>query len=439
MKLAQQNKPRRNQGNILITSLVTTAVLGVALASVLALTQQEYRTTARSTAWNLALPAAEAGIEEALSHLKTVEGEHRQVNGWYPVKRYGTIHMSKQGQLGKARYEVFISPEAAPRITSTGFVRVRGSDAEVSRTVSVTTEGEGTFSVGLFSRDYMSFGGQFLVDSFDSRSSLYSTGGRYDPARRRDKVHVGSMQRHPESIKLSGQVKIYGTAHVAPGGGVVVDNVSQSQIGSIAHVDGGGTGIESGRLRRDLNLVFPDAILPSASWLPQNIKPAGINTLTSGHYRLTDKLTLNGKGQLLIDGHVMLRVPEGVDMSGQGKIVVQKGGSLQIYVERGAVNLTGNGIANQTGLAKNFGVWGLNQVQDVNISGNGEITGTLYAPSAKLNLSGGGTDPLDFMGSAIVNSVEGSGHFKFHYDEALGGDDKGGDLDVVSWTEIAAK
>ena len=54
-----------NQGSALLMSLVLLGLTSAVLASYLALVHQERNSMARSLAWNVVLPVAEAGIEEA--------------------------------------------------------------------------------------------------------------------------------------------------------------------------------------------------------------------------------------------------------------------------------------------------------------------------------------------------------------------------------------
>jgi hypothetical protein len=69
------------------------------------------------------------------------------------------------------------------------------------------------------------------------------------------------------------------------------------------------------------------------------------------------------------------------------------------------------------------------------MSGNASFIGTIYAPQAKLSMSGSGTESLDFVGAAIVNEVNGSGNFRFHYDESLSYNTPQ-NLVIVSWKEL---
>ena len=60
-------------------------------------------------------------------------------------------------------------------------------------------------------------------------------------------------------------------------------------------------------------------------------------------------------------------------------------------------------------------------------------------PDADLALNGGGTSEQDFSGSLMVDTnVRLNGHFKFHWDEALGrmASDNDARYLVKSWNEI---
>src|SRR5687768_5861063 len=63
------NLRRKNtSGNVLMVTLCTVAIAGVALGVYLKLTSNEHQLTMRSLAWNNSLMIAEGGIEEALTH-----------------------------------------------------------------------------------------------------------------------------------------------------------------------------------------------------------------------------------------------------------------------------------------------------------------------------------------------------------------------------------
>jgi hypothetical protein len=51
-------------------------------------------------------------------------------------------------------------------------------------------------------------------------------------------------------------------------------------------------------------------------------------------------------------------------------------------------------------------------------------------------MNGAGNSDEDFIGSLMAKSVNMNGHFKFHYDEALGRMPMKGRFLITSWDEI---
>ena len=122
-------------------------------------------------------------------------------------------------------------------------------------------------------------------------------------------------------------------------------------------------------------------------------------------------------------------------MQGQSQIAITTTGTLNMYVA-GDASLAGNGVVNHTSDATRFAFWGLPTCRNVNLGGNAEFTGTIYAPQAHLHSGGGGSTAYDVVGAAIVGSAKFNGHFLFHYDENLG---KNGPRDafvVTGWGEL---
>ena len=65
MKIFRSN----NEGaSVMVLGLITGAVLMVGLASYVSLIQAQNTSVMRSQTWNTAIPAAEAGVEDALAH-----------------------------------------------------------------------------------------------------------------------------------------------------------------------------------------------------------------------------------------------------------------------------------------------------------------------------------------------------------------------------------
>src|SRR5258705_7422758 len=74
-----------NQGSVLLVTLCTAWVIGIALVSYLTLVANQNRTTYHSQTWNTCIPVLEAGIEEALTQLNfnSAEGTNNATaHGW---------------------------------------------------------------------------------------------------------------------------------------------------------------------------------------------------------------------------------------------------------------------------------------------------------------------------------------------------------------------
>jgi hypothetical protein len=152
----------------------------------------------------------------------------------------------------------------------------------------------------------------------------------------------------------------------------------------------------------------------------------------SGNYYLPE---LSGKTIVLANANLV--VGGNVSMSGSDVIKIKPGASLTNWVGGTSLTLAGNGVINETGLAKNFVVMAAPSVTSVALSGNGTFTGVLVAPNGNVSMNGTGNNVFDFMGSLMVNSVVMNGSFRFHYDEALGRLPASGRFLIRTWDEIA--
>src|SRR2546423_1657965 len=68
-------------GNTLLVVLLIAGLLTAAIGTYLNLTMQEHKLVKRSLGWNAALPMAEAGIEEVLTHLNKNTSNYT-AEGW---------------------------------------------------------------------------------------------------------------------------------------------------------------------------------------------------------------------------------------------------------------------------------------------------------------------------------------------------------------------
>lgn len=422
---------------MLVGALIMAAVTSTVLVAVVTMVAQEHRTLARSATWNAALPITEAGIEEAMSHMRKVSLGNRVANGWTAS---GTnVVLTRTRTDGK--YSVAISSATPPVVTSTGMVWCVSANQYIERRIQANTKGISMFMNAVSAKRAIVMAGTASVDSFDSANPLYSTNGAYTSTRRKARGDVATNESTPGAISMGGSATVYGKVATGPAGTVTISNPSNVKVGSEAHV-ATGTGIQTGYYTKDMNVSFPNVEEPyewgyNSLGFASIVMPLFLGTTNynahfpSGDYSL-NSIIIPSSQHWLVSGTVQIYVKTGVDI--EGMLTLMPGASLQIFVKSGTVAIKGNGLRNETGYAGNFGIWGMPAVTDVNMTGSGSYVGTIYAPHARLYLAGSGGG-REVTGAIVANNVDASGNYKLHYDESLQNTGLR-NLTVVSWKEI---
>ncbi len=530
----------REQGSMLIMTVVISGIIGLTLASYLSMVQAQHLNVMRSQTWNAAIPACESGIEEALAHLNSIGDADRATNGW--VLSTGTYN--KTNTVGGARYEVSISSANPPVVTSYGYVAAPLGKGEVSRAVRVTTTRETSGMKGLVAKGSITLGPGSVVDSYDSRITFTynaatansnafvgAVGGNISggsiikgdvatgPGYTISSPHTGSsandlsMSFPPVSAPFaSGFTPGPGTVTVtnfSVGSSTIITNVVPSPFPASGVITNTGSftntsppasgayttqtsstnttswpGASVGTITTNVTAItgakdFPAAgtymgsvtttttptryhynridsysysitryVYTTQTYTYSTSTTNAISTTTSsydyvldtGNYKTTS-ISMSGQAEMLVKGDAVLWVTDSFTSSGNARITILPGASLQLYVGDGSgtgseIKISGNGVLNMAGDTEKMSIFGLNDCTVVKMAGNGAYVGTVYAPNAQLQGKGGGNDVDDFQGAAIVGSVSYNGHFNFHYDEKLG--DNGGltEWKIASWTEF---
>jgi hypothetical protein len=151
----------------------------------------------------------------------------------------------------------------------------------------------------------------------------------------------------------------------------------------------------------------------------------------SGNYQVA---SLGGK--VYVGGSANVLVTGDISFTGQGGITIGPRGSLNLYMEGASTKIAGNGVVNMNGSAFSFMYYGRPSNTSLDIQGNGQFTGTIYAPNADFKLGGGGNDTQDFIGASVTASVFMNGHFNFHYDEDLARRGPQNLYVVTDWQEL---
>ena len=269
------------------------------------------------------------------------------------------------------------------------------------------------------------------TDSFDSSDPAKSTALQYD---------VAKAQPHGD---------------IASNGGGGASNTNNCTVSGNASWNGGAVANTSGVAGDSFNNFFT-TLPPIASpgWTVFNFTPTAITnpgaptTLVGGPagapqlYRLSDLTVSNAANPLILTPHaagqqsyIKIWVTGRTTVSGTGYIEQQPGVHVQIIAEDD-IALGGGGIVNQTQLAKNLEVFGVNPAsgsRNATFSGSADFTGILNAPAFDLVTSGTGK----FMGTVIARSANLGSSGGLHYDEDLANFTYSGanEYQYASWIE----
>ncbi len=285
MQLARLHRSSARSGSVLMATLLVSVIIGVTLASFLDLSGAQHRATMRSQVWNACIPLAEAGLEEALTHV-FINSTNLGSQGWSTssgltlsngVSLTGTVY-SRTRSMNGGTYTAAIQGGTSPTLTvQSSQPKPLTSSDMLYRTIQVKTVGGALFSRGLVAKGNINWNGQILSDSFDSQNSSRSTGGRYDPAKRDDNGSVGSVEG---SVSLGSQGQIYGMVATGPTGAATTG--PHAAVGTLSFISGGSTGIQTGFYQNDLNVSFPDANVPfSSTTIPSGGNVVNIDSVTT--------------------------------------------------------------------------------------------------------------------------------------------------------------
>jgi hypothetical protein len=441
--------PRRAEsGSTLMIAVVALATISFLLISYLNLTAGVNRSVVRSQTWNDALSVAEAGIEEALINLNIngVGGLKTSGTGWEQyqagVSAYTYRYLTYDWVNRDYRYYlVYVTTNGAnsqrPEIVCHGYKYLANSyanpvvaaagvtvpyDPWVRRSIRVNCVRGSRHPRGMLAQSYIDMNGNNIsTDSYDSSNTLYSTSGRYDPTKAKANGDVGTNLTLTNSISV-GNANIKGSVATGPGGTVSV----------------GPSGFITGTVSHDMNVDFPVVNAPFTA-------APGIQPGTNGYtYQvppgntLGGSLSMSGTQSLLITGPGLtkLYLTGELSVTGNAFIELAAGAQLELYVGGANAKIAGKGIISPTAKATDVSYYGLPGNTSLDMSGNGEFTGTVYAPNAAFTASGGGNNLYDLAGAIVVKTIKLNGHFNLHYDEALGRIPAPNGVTITAWNEF---
>lgn len=457
--------PSSQRGSVLLVALLLAIIIGISLVSYIKVSNNSLKLAQRSFYYNSSMNYAEIGLEEAIACFNQIDNVATPADAWtawttnttpynattspttpYAVKTFSGF---SAGPNTTAAIKVYVhfhtaDPGTTPVIVAKSTITQADGSPAISKFIEVTLRKRSLFANGLVARENITWVGQPSADSWDSDPENDGTHVPYDTSLRTANAVVGS---------ISGSIGL--------GGGEVWGYAKTGEFGSITggsvHPLGTTTN-DPTRRTNDFNATFPNPITPapatfytmssninSSTTLPRGgdapITVAGVPT----YYYVFDsgtQITLSGSDRLSIAAgkNVVIIMnahsgAEAIKTTGSAGIDVNLAASLNIYTN-GDIKIAGNGMANDNNNAASMIVWGTNSSsQTIDISGNGQLTGCVYAPNAILDLNGGGTDGL-MCGSAIAKTITMNGNTKFHYDDALGRLTTGNPYGISKWREL---
>lgn len=399
-------KQQRNEGSLLLATIVVMGIISLALGSYLSLVASQNRTVVSAYTWNTALPYAEAGVEEALTHIVNAGGSNLATHGWSA----SGADWAKTGTIVDGSYAVrisgvmtnytIVSSGTAPRISAPG---------NISRSVRVTTQRRAKVP-GLVALTGFRIGGNAYFDSFDSSDPLQSTNGMYSPSLADDNAFVGTNGTN--SAVVAGSAQVLGKVATGPGG--TVSTIGGATVGDSSWA---GPGVQPGYTTDDFNYHASDVLAPYTTGV-------GVSGGTVNGTNYGTVLSISG-GQYFHGGNLSSTIyvsqPTTLYVAGSlntSLIRIAPGASLKLYVggpDFRIQNAGGGGLINEGGKAENLTVYGLPGLTTISVIGNPTFTGSIYAPSATFDVNG----TAEFIGGVLVNRLNWLGNIDFHFDEAL--------------------
>jgi hypothetical protein len=403
----------RQSGHTLFVVMMLTGIIIAALGTYLNLASQEQKTLRRSYCWNAALPMAEAGVEEALSHINQDKTNYAS-DGW------GTNVIRHRG-LADDYYNVGVAgrPGSTVTITSTGFVHVADANY-ISRIVQVKGVTARDFRFPGLVANNINFGGTFTADSYDSSTNTDSTNGQYDPK----KATAGALIATPSGFfNLQGNTTIRGYIASGPGGTYSCAGSASASDGSLAK------GVQMSPVAHFTNgftINLPPVDVPFTDGdLPQPGNVLGTNydyVLDTDNYYVTNFIS---NGAIYIKGSASLYV---TGLIGLNQIVIAPNARLDLFLASPSITIHPVVI----GAAPFFTIFALPTCHDLTMNNGTQINGLIYAPNTILS----GAGHASICGAIAANTFGCQGTFDFHYDLAFNKPRYLPPVRVISWSEL---
>lgn len=456
------------KGSLLIVALILCAIIGLSLASYMNVGKSTLAMSNRALYSNAAMNLAENGLEEAMYAIN----QYRNNNAWgwtgwsddgsgADKKRKWTAASDSflkfdQNATGEVRVYIY-SYASNPKIVVRAIVSLAGKEAAapVEKWIEVQLRRTSKFANGLVAKDSIKFSGNNA--SVDSWNSLYNNDGTprgspaaYSAATKKDNGSVGSVSVAVDAVLVQ-NADIWGYANT---GGALPKVGSSGLVGPFGTKSGT---LDMSRVSTEFSANFDAVEAPTATYTSLGNITGSLSLPRSGdtaiggvYYYEAGQINFNNETLAIKklnaadpDPKVVIKLTNtstSINIGGgSGELAIATDAQLEVYAP-GDIKIAGKGILNggttagTSNLPINFQIWGTKTsgTQDIDIVGNGALSGLIYAPQGSVKVNGNG----DVMGSIVANDITMVGNAAFHYDEALGVMDGNNPYRVSKWDEL---
>lgn len=389
------------QGFVLVVALCFVAAMAVLGATATVLTTTDMKIGSNYRESRRAYYNAEAGVQFAmgqiLAGLRASPATFALPTGVGTSATLTGSEFTPPGQFAFSLPDPGLTRVAANRYQ---FTCIGTGDENATYTMQATfgVNRNHPFDYGIFGDQGVTLSGNGYSDSYNSTQGPYAGEGNGTNG------DVGTNATSAGAISVGANAIVYGDAQVGPGGD------PNTAITTNAH----GEILGNRNVATDLKDMTPEPDPGGGTAATLSISGNTTQNIGAGSYRIPS-LSISGNADAHITGNVTLYVTGNMSISGNGCLYVDPGASLTIYVA-GTVLISGNGISNQTNLPGNAKIFGGATCNSVQITGNGNLYASIYAPVAPITVTGNG----DVYGSLVGRTIGITGNGNVHYDEALG-------------------
>ena len=418
-----------------MTAIIAMFVVSLLVGGYMTLTSSEYRLATRSLLMGASFSLAEGGVDLAIDALNDGVTTDWKVDGHTWTREVPDLEITKGG-TGSIRVVILdaTGPNSeTPTIYSEGVISGHPSGDVTKQLHVALTSGFFPYKNGFDSKNGFVLKGQNVtMDSYSSDSGPYSVSNRGS------EIRVSTVSIATDAIDI-GNATIYG--YVAVGATLAAGQTGSDviDVGTNGSISAYGESqiVQEDRIMTDYYASFPNRSAPSVSsgWE----FPSSGTITTSGTYYVDGDWSLEGGGSLVIapDTDVILVVTGTFELKGSATLTLDTDATLKLFVE-GDVSIAGNGILNSS-KPEHLEVIGTNTnegEQTIKINGNGQLSASVYAPNANVELKGGGSSGRVY-GAVVAYDASLVGNSHFSFDEALADVDLGdSDYEVFEWLEV---